>query len=91
MTKQEMIEQLAKKAQLPQKQVRSVVENAINLIMERTKRGEKVTFTGFGTFEVVQRKASMRRNPRTGQRMQVAAKRVPKFRAGKQFKQTVRR
>ena len=48
--------------------------------------GEKVTLTGFGSFQPYRRQAGKRINPRTGQLIQVPAKTVPKFRAGKQFK-----
>jgi len=88
-TKQEFIERLAKKAKLSKKDARAVVDTALELIVDRVKRREKVTLTGFGTFEARQQKATQRINPQTGRRMNVPAKLVPKFRPGKQFKEAL--
>jgi DNA-binding protein HU-beta len=91
MTKQEFIERLAKKAKLSKKDARAVVDTALELIVDRVKRREKVTLTGFGTFEARQQKATQRINPQTGRKMNVPAKLVPKFRPGKQFKEALAR
>jgi len=91
MTKQEFIERLAKKAKLSKKDARAVVDTALELIVDRVKRKEKVTLTGFGTFEARQQKATQRINPQTGRKMNVPAKLVPKFRPGKQFKEALAR
>lgn len=91
MTKQEFIERLAKKASLSKKDARNVVDVALDLIVERVKKREKVTLTGFGTFEARQQKATQRINPQTGRKMNVPAKLVPKFRPGKQFKEALSR
>jgi DNA-binding protein HU-beta len=91
MNKQEFIAQLARKAKLSKKDAKSAVDTTINLIVDNVKRGAKVTFTGFGTFEAYQRKAGRRFNPQTRRPFQVPAKMVPKFRAGKNFKQSVSR
>jgi DNA-binding protein HU-beta len=88
-TKQEFIEKLAKKAKISKKDARSVVDAAIDLIVDRVKKKEKVTLTGFGTFEARQQKATQRINPQTGRKMTVPAKLVPKFRPGKQFKEAL--
>ena len=88
-TKQEFIESLAKKAKLSKKDARAVVDATINLIIDRVKKREKVTLTGFGTFEARQQKATQRINPQTGRKMTVPAKLVPKFRPGKQFKEAL--
>ena len=50
------------------------------------RNGEKVTFVGFGTFSVVQRKAKKGMNPRTGKEIKIAAKKAPKFTAGSALK-----
>jgi DNA-binding protein HU-beta len=89
MTKQEFIEKLAKKAKISKKDARAVVDAALELIIDRVKRKEKVTLTGFGTFEARQQKATQRINPQTGRKMTVPAKLVPKFRPGKQFKEAL--
>lgn len=89
MTKQEFIDKLAKKADLSKKDARSVVDNALDLIVEQVKKNNKVTLTGFGTFEARKQKATQRINPQTGRKMNVPAKNVPKFRPGKQFKESL--
>lgn len=89
MTKQEFIERLAKKAKLSKKDAKAVVDAAIDIIIDRVKKKEKVTLTGFGTFEARQQKATQRINPQTGRKMTVPAKLVPKFRPGKQFKEAL--
>lgn len=89
MTKQEFIDRLAKKADLTKKDARVVVDSAISLIIDRVKRKEKVTLTGFGTFEARRQKATQRMNPQTGKKIMVPEKYVPKFRAGKQFKEAL--
>ncbi len=91
MTKQEFIEKLAKKAKISKKDARTIVDAALGLIIDRVKRKEKVTLTGFGTFEARQQKATQRINPQTGRKMTVPAKLVPKFRPGKQFKEALAR
>jgi DNA-binding protein HU-beta len=91
MTKQEFIEKLAKKAKLSKKDARAVVDAALEIIIDRVKKKEKVTLTGFGTFEARQQKATQRINPQTGRKMTVPAKLVPKFRPGKQFKEALAR
>ena len=54
------------------------------------KKGKKVSFVGFGTFTIARRKARIGRNPRTGEAMQIAEVRVPKFRPGKQLKTAIK-
>lgn len=89
MNKQEFIDQLAKKANLPKKDARAAVDTALDLIVQQVKTQGKVSLTGFGTFEAREQKATQRINPQTGKKMNVAAKRVPKFRPGKGFKEAV--
>lgn len=89
MTKQEFIDKLAKKADLSKKDARNVVDSALDLIIEQVKKKNKVTLTGFGTFEARKQKATQRINPQTGRKMNVPAKNVPKFRPGKQFKESL--
>ncbi len=89
MNKKEFVDQLAKKTGLSKKDARSTLDTTLDLIVSTTKKKEKVTFTGFGTFEARKQKSTQRVNPRTGQRFTVPAKHMPKFRAGKAFKQAV--
>jgi DNA-binding protein HU-beta len=60
------------------------------LIARSLKRGDKVTITGFGTFETRKRSARMGRNPRTGERIHISASVTPNFRAGKGLKDAVK-
>ncbi len=89
MTKQEFIDKLADKADLSKKDARDVVDSALDLIVQQVKKNNKVTLTGFGTFEARKQKATQRINPQTGRKMNVPAKNVPKFRPGKQFKESL--
>jgi DNA-binding protein HU-beta len=92
MNKGELVELVAQKAKLPSKAAaRRAVETALRAIMEAVARGDSVTLARFGTFRATLRKAGRRFNPRTRQPMDVPAKRVPKFKAGKGFKQIVAR
>jgi len=68
MTKRELIEVVAKKANLTNKAARDAVQAVINSIRDSLKRGEKVVITGFGTFSVRQRVQRIGRNPKTGEK-----------------------
>ncbi len=67
--------------------------NAVNAVLaavkKALKKGEKVTLVGFGTFSVAKRSARAGRNPQTGKPIKIAAKKVPKFTAGKVLKEAV--
>lgn len=86
MNKKEFVEQLAKKTGLSKKDAGAALDSTLDLIVNTTKKKQKVTFTGFGTFEARKLKSTQRINPRTGERFKVPSKHVPKFRAGKGFK-----
>lgn len=66
--------------------VKAVIDAATEIIKEQLAAGETVSLTGFGTFEARERAATTARNPRTGETVEVAAKRVPAFRAAKALK-----
>lgn len=89
MNKSEFVDKLAKKADLSKKDAQTTLDTALELITDQVKKKGKVTFTGFGTFEARQQKATERINPQTGKKMKVPAKKVPKFRPGKSFKEAV--
>jgi DNA-binding protein HU-beta len=90
MTKGEFVEKVASSADLSRKDA----ENAVNAVLETIegalKSGEDVTFTGFGKFHVADRGAREGRNPRTGETMQIAATRVPRFTAGSGLKKAIK-
>lgn len=90
MTKQDVVDQLAGRADLSKNAAGAVLDEFIGIVGGALARGEKVTVTGFGTFEVRQRAARMGRNPQTGAPLHIPATRTPAFRAGKGLKDMVR-
>ncbi|MEK7534048.1 MAG: HU family DNA-binding protein [Patescibacteria group bacterium] len=90
MTKRELIEIVAKKANLTSKAARDSVQGVINSIRDALKRGEKVVITGFGTFSVRKRVERVGRNPKTGEKITIAARKAPGFTPGKTLKKVVR-
>ncbi len=90
MTKNELIEKVAKKANLTKRASRDAVDSVFNLIRDSLVRGEKVVITGFGTFLVRSRAARRGRNPQTGETIQIPSKKLPGFTAGKTIKRLIR-
>jgi nucleoid DNA-binding protein len=66
------------------------VDGFIGAVKKALKKGERVTLVGFGTFSVAKRSARTGRNPQTGKEIKIAAKKVPKFTAGKELKKAVK-
>jgi nucleoid DNA-binding protein len=66
------------------------VDGFLRAVKKALKKGERVTLVGFGTFSVAKRSARKGRNPRTGKEIKIAAKKVPKFTAGKLLKDAVK-
>ena len=91
MNKQDLVLQLANKIQVTQKAADELLSTALESIMKTVSKGDKVTLAGFGTFQPRKRRERKGRNPKTGQEIQIPASTVPKFSAGKQFKDTVNR
>jgi DNA-binding protein HU-beta len=87
MTKIELIDQVAEKVELSKKEVERILEVIIGAVQNALKEGQKVSVTGLGTFIVKEKKARMARNPKTGEQVQVPAKKAPKFKAGKELKE----
>jgi DNA-binding protein HU-beta len=90
LTKRELVEIVAKKANLTNKAAREAVAAVINSIRDSLKRGEKVVITGFGTFSVRKRAERIGRNPKTGEKITIAARKAPGFTPGKTLKKVVR-
>jgi DNA-binding protein HU-beta len=82
MKKSEFVAQVAQDAGVTQVNAEKVVNAALDLIMKTLKSGDKVTLTGFGTFEVRQRAARMGMNIRTRQKIKIPASKRPAFSAG---------
>ncbi len=86
MTKSELVEAIAKEAELTKADSERALNAFINTIKKSLKKGNAVSLVGFGTFDVTKRKARKGRNPRTGEEIKIPAAKVPKFRAGKGLK-----
>ena len=90
MTKKDLVEVVAKKANLTNKAARDAVQATLNVIRDSLKRGEKVVLTGFGTFSIRTRQQRVGRNPKTGAKITLAARKAPGFTPGKTLKKAVR-
>lgn len=90
MTKKDLIELVAKKANLTNKAARDSVSSMLNAIRDSLKRGEKVVITGFGTFSIRKRAARPGRNPKTGEKITIQARKAPGFTPGKTLKKAVK-
>ena len=89
MNKAELIAAVAENAELTKKDAEKAVKAFIDVVTDELKKGEKVQVVGFGTFEVAERAAREGRNPKTGEKMPIAASKTPKFKAGKALKDQV--
>lgn len=90
MTKQQLIAAVADKAGMTKVDSAKAVDAVSDVIMAAMKKGERVTWTGFGTYEVRTRAARMGRNPQTGAPLHIPASKTPAFKAGKSLKDAVR-
>ena len=90
MNKEQLVEKVADKTGATKKDALEIVNTALDLVTGTLKKGEKVTLVGFGTFLVRKRKAREGRNPQTGAKIKIPAKRVPAFTAGKELKTAVK-
>jgi DNA-binding protein HU-beta len=90
LTKQEFIQQIAQKTGLSSRDAQKAVDAFMESVTETLKRGDSINFTGFGKFSAAARAARQGVNPRTGERVQIAATTVPKFSAGSQLKQALK-
>jgi DNA-binding protein HU-beta len=84
--KAEIIDSVAAKLEMSKREVTAVVDLFIDEAKRSVVRGEKVAISGFGVFEAQARKARLGRNPRTGETVKIKATKLPKFRAGAEFK-----
>ncbi len=90
MTKQELVNHMAKKTGLTKKDAEASLDSFLEGVKASLKKGESVGLVGFGTFNVSKRSARMGRNPQTGATIKIPARKVPVFRAGKGLKDVVR-
>jgi DNA-binding protein HU-beta len=86
MTKAELIEKMAKDAKINKAEAARAFESLVNNVTQTLKSGKKVAITGLGVFSVRERKARTARNPKTGETIQVPAKKVVRFRASSELR-----
>jgi integration host factor subunit beta len=87
MTKAELVEEVSEKTGLPKKQAEIVVNTVFESIVDTLKTGEKIELRGFGSFRIRRRDSRTGRNPKTGDKVDVPAKRIPYFKPGKELRE----
>ncbi|MDH3891585.1 MAG: HU family DNA-binding protein [candidate division Zixibacteria bacterium] len=91
MTKDEMIALMATESGINKRQAGQALQAFMSGVTGQLKKGQKVSFAGFGTFTISKRKARTGRNPQTGAAINIPATKVPVFRAGKHLKLAVKK
>jgi integration host factor subunit beta len=89
MTKAELVEEVAKVSELTKKHSEVIVNTVFQSIIEALHEDEKIELRGFGSFRVRQRRSRQGRNPKTGARVNVPAKKIPYFKPGKELKELI--
>jgi len=89
MSKQELVNYVAENTGLSKKDAEAALSSFVDGVKSALKKGDSVTLVGFGTFSVSHRNARTGRNPQTGATIQISARKVPVFKAGKGLKETV--
>jgi integration host factor subunit beta len=89
MTKAELVEQVALKINLTKKQTEVIVNTVFQSITDSLAEGDKVELRGFGSFRIRERNPRVGRNPKSGEKVEVPAKKVPFFKAGKELREIV--
>ena len=89
MNKTELIAAIAERAELSKKDSEKALKAFVDVVAEELKKDHKIQLVGFGTFEVSSRSARTGRNPQTGEEMEIAACKAPKFKAGKALKDVI--
>lgn len=91
MTKAELVEEVAQNSHLTKKDAEVIVQTVLDSIILSLKEGKKVELRGFGSFRLRQRSSRTGRNPKTGEKVKVPAKRIPYFKPGKELKDLINR
>lgn len=89
MTKAELIEEVSRVVEMSRKESEVIVDTIFKSIVQALRNGEKIEIRGFGSFRTRERQARIGRNPKTGARVEVPAKRIPYFKPGKELKELV--
>jgi DNA-binding protein HU-beta len=90
MNKRELIAQIAQDTGVTKSSAGAAVDSLLEAITKALKKGDAITFVGFGTFRTTQRRARVAKNPRTGDAIKIPKRRVVRFIAGKALKSAVR-
>ncbi|MEE0954352.1 MAG: HU family DNA-binding protein [Eubacterium sp.] len=90
MNKAELVSAIAEQSEVSKKDTEKVLKAFVDVVSGALKDGDKVQLVGFGTFEVSERAARSGRNPQTGETIEIAASKMPKFKAGKALKDLVK-
>lgn len=85
MNKSDLISKLSEDAGITKAQANATLDSFVEAVAKTLKKGDKVTLVGFGTFSVTKRQARTGRNPQTGEAIKIKAKKVAKFKAGKEL------
>lgn len=89
MNKAQLIEKISEKSSAPKNQTELLLDATLACIVEALKNGEEVKLVGFGSFVKTTRKAKQGRNPKTGEAVKIPSAHIPKFKPGKDFKESL--
>jgi integration host factor subunit beta len=89
LTKADLIEEVLKVSELPRKESETIVETIFESIIDALQKGDKIEIRGFGSFRTRQRRGRIGRNPKTGEKVEVPAKKIPFFKPSKELKDFV--
>ncbi|QSO53441.1 HU family DNA-binding protein [Alicyclobacillus curvatus] len=90
MNKTDLVQAVAERTGITKKEVAQVVDAVFDVIQESLSQGDKVQLVGFGNFEIRERAARKGRNPQTGEEIEIAASKIPAFKAGKSLREGIR-
>ncbi|MEE9219112.1 MAG: HU family DNA-binding protein [Acidobacteriota bacterium] len=91
MTKAELVEEVSRVSELSKKHSEVIVNTVFQAIVQALHKNQKIELRGFGSFRIRQRRSRQGRNPKTGQKVDVPAKRIPYFKPGKELKELINR
>jgi integration host factor subunit beta len=89
LTKADLIEEVLRVTELPRKESETIVETIFESIIDALQKGDKIEIRGFGSFRTRQRRGRVGRNPKTGEKVEVPAKKIPFFKPSKELKDFV--
>ncbi len=89
LTKADLIEEILRVTELPRRESETIVETIFDSIIQSLQKGEKIEIRGFGSFRTRERRGRVGRNPKTGAKVEVPAKKIPFFKPSKELKDFV--